>query len=179
MTLVSAMQYCKTLLDGLEWPAAMMALPSPPGPLEAYVTSPIVTTTASSPQAYVWFTRLTENRDNAKYGAGTVPRAQFQGAPSGTKAVEHQVAVYVTWPIFSGDPNMSTVFPGMLDAIRAQLRYSADPELITDPWTGEQSWLVDVGETITVEQDLWALAPERLERWDALLTVPVTEVIFA
>jgi len=179
MSLVAAMQYVKGLLDGLEWPAGMQALPSPPGALQAYVTSPIVNITASAPQAYIWFARGTENRDSAKYGAGTVPRANYQGGPSGTKAVEHQIAIYVAWPISPSDPNMATVFPGILDAIRAALRTSTDPALITDPWTGEQSWLVDVGETITYEMDLWALIEQRLEHWDALFTVPVVEVIYS
>lgn len=180
MTLVAAMQYMKTdILDGLQWPATMQALPSPPGPLAAYVTSPIVNTVASAPQAYIWFARGMENRDGAKYGAGTIPRASYQGGPSGTKAVEHTIAIYVSWPITSSDPNMGIVFPGMIDAIRAALRYSADPVVITDPWTGEQSQLVDVGETIQYEQDLWALLEQRTEHWDALLTCSVLEVIYA
>ena len=87
MTLVASMQYLQGLLDGLNWPAFMQALPNPPGALQAHVTAPNPNVTASAPNAYIWFLRGMENRDGAKYGAGTIPRASFQGAPSGTKAV--------------------------------------------------------------------------------------------
>ncbi len=73
MTLVSCMQFLKTTLDGLTWPATMEALPNPPGPLSAHITAPNPNVLASSPNAYIWFLRGTENRDGAKYGAGTIP----------------------------------------------------------------------------------------------------------
>jgi hypothetical protein len=179
VTLVSSMQYVKTLLDDLSWPASMQALPNPPGNLIAHITAPNPNVTASAPNAYIWFARGTENRNNAKYGAGTIPRALYEGAPSGTKAVEHNIPVYVVWDAQQGDPNFSTLFPGMVDAIRATLRVSEDPALITDPWTGEESWLVDVGETISYDLELMALDGQRLERWDVMLTCTVTEVIFS
>ena len=83
------------------------------------------------------------------------------------------------WDAQQGDPNFATLFPGMVDAIRAVLRVSADPVEITDPWTSEQSWLVDVGETMTYDLDLWAVENQRIERWDCMLTCSVLEVIFA
>jgi hypothetical protein len=86
MTLVASMQYLKATLDGLRWPATMQALPSPPGPLQAHITAPNPNVDASAPSAYIWFARGLENRDNAKYGAGTIPRALVPGGPSGTKA---------------------------------------------------------------------------------------------
>jgi hypothetical protein len=179
MTLVASMQYLKSILDGLAWPASMASLPSPPGNLSAHITSPNPNVVASSPNAYIWFLRGTENRDNAKYGAGTVPRASVQGGPSGTKATEHNIPIYVVWDAAQSDPNFATLFPGMIDAIRSVLRVSADPVMVTDPWTGEQSWLVDVGETMTYDLDLWALENQRIERWDCMLTVQVTEVFSA
>ena len=171
------MQYMKNLLDGLTWPAEMMALPNPPGPLSAHITAPNPNVLASSPNAYIWFLRGTENRDGAKYGAGTLNRASFQGAPSGTKAVEHYIPIYIMWDAMQGDPNFSTLFPGMVDAIRAVLRVSEDPVMVTDPWTGEQSWLVDVGETMVYDLDLWAGENQRLEKWNVQLTCSVVEVI--
>jgi hypothetical protein len=179
VTLVSAMQYLKTTLDGLQWPAEMQALPNPPGALIAHITAPNPNVTASSPNAYIWFSRGTENRDASKYGAGTVNRAAYQGAPSGTKAVEHSVPIYVLWDAMQSDPNFATLFPGMVDWIRLTLRTSTDPVMITDPWTGEQSWLVDVGEVMTYELDLWATENERIEKWAVMLTCSIVEVIFS
>ena len=179
MTLLASMQYMKTTLDGLTWPASIMALSNPPGPLSAHITAPNPNVLASSPNAYIWFLRGTENRDNAKYGAGTIPRASYPGGPSGTKAVEHSIPIYIVWDAQQGDVNFATLFPGMVDAIRAALRYSGDPVEITDPWTSEQSWLVDVGENMTYDLDLWAVENQRIERWDCMLTCSVVEVIFA
>ena len=179
MTLLASMQYMQTTLNGLTWPASIQALPNPPGALSAHITSPNPNVLASSPNANVWFLRGTENRDASKYGAGTIPRASYQGGPSGTKAVEHNIPIYIVWDAQQGDPNFATLFPGMVDAIRAALRYSGDPVEVTDQWTGEQSWLVDVGETMTYDLDLWAVEGQRIERWDCMLTCSVVEVIFA
>lgn len=178
MTLVACMQFLKTTLDGLTWPATMEALPNPPGPLAAYLTAPNPDVVASSPKAFIWFLRGTENRDGAKYGAGTIPRASYQGGPSGTKAVEHYIPIYIMWDAMQGDPNFSTLFPGMVDAIRAVLRVVPDPgEPLTDPWTGEQSWVVDVGETLQYDLDLWADVNMGIEKWNVQLTCPIVEVI--
>jgi hypothetical protein len=67
----------------------------------------------------------------------------------------------------------------MVDAVMDTLRSSADPVIISDPWTGVQTELVDVGENITWLTDLRALEPMRSERLDALLEVSVVEVISA
>ena len=180
MTLVASMQYVKSVLEGLTWPATMQALPNAPGALRAFITSPNPDVQASAPTAYIWFARGIENRDNAKYGAGTIPRASYQGGPSGTKAVEHNVPVYLMWDAMQTDPNFSTLFPGMVDAIRAVLRVSPDPAYdVIDPWTGEQSAIVDLGETLSYDLDLYSTAPQGIEKWVCMLTCTVTEVIFA
>lgn len=179
MTLVATQQYIKLLLNDLPWPPGMAALPNPPGNLIAHATAPNPTVVASAPHAYIWMQRGAENRDNAKYGAGTIPRAQYAGGPSGTKAREHTIPIYVIWDGFSGDTNAATLFPGMLDAIMSALRVSPDPVEVTDPWDGSQSFLVDVGETISYDVDLWTLEPQRMERWDGLITCSVVEVFSA
>ena len=177
MSIAATAVYIQGLLQTVTWPAPMLALASPPGPLQVFITPPNPQVVAAAPTACVWMLKGLESRDNAKYGAGTVPRALVAGGPSGTKAVDHNIAVYVAWDGAGTDPNANTLFPGMLDAICSVLRVSTDPGLITDPWTGVQSWLVDVGEIIGYETDLWALENQRLNRWDALLTVSVVEVI--
>jgi hypothetical protein len=177
LSIAATAVYIETLLKTVTWPASMLALPSPPGPLQVFITPPNPQVVAAAPTACVWLMKWLESRDNAKYGAGTVPRALVAGGASGTKAVEYQVPVYIAWEGAGTDPNADILFPGMLDAICSVLRVSADPVLITDPWTAVQSWLVDVGERITGDTDLWALENQRLNRWDCLLTVSVVEVI--
>jgi hypothetical protein len=178
VSLAGTQAYLKNLLNGLTWPAGMQALSSPPNPLACYITPPNpYVESASTPTAYVWTQKGTENRDNAKYGAGTIPRAAFLGAPSGTKAVMHAIPVYVVWDNTLTDPLADSLFPGMLDAIMSVLRVSTDEARITDPWTGVESALVDVGETIEWDVDLWTVATQRLGRYDALLTLPIVEVI--
>ena len=178
MGLASTVNYLKDYLNGLEW--QFTNLTSPPGPLQAYITPPNPNVLASMPSAYLWFNRGTEARDGAKYGAGTVPRASYPGGPSGTKAIEHTVPVYVVWDGGSPtDPVVNSLFPGMVDAIMAALRVAPDPALITDPWTGQQTQLVDIGERISYLTSLRALEPMRLERLDALLELTVVEVFSA
>ena len=146
MTLVASMQYLKGLLDGLTWPASMQALPNPPGALLAHVTAPNPNVTASAPNAYIWFLRGMENRDGAKYGAGTIPRAQYPGGPSGTKAIEHTVPIYLVWD--GSRPTRWHPVPRHGGRRHGRPAGLPGPGLITDPWTGEQSRLVDVGESM-------------------------------
>ena len=174
------MQYVQQLVATTTWPEAMLALPSPPGAIVTNLTPPNPNVLAGSPTASIWFLHGRESRDQDRLRVGTLPRAQFPGGPSGTKGVDHTIAIYVSWAGTSAaDPNEDTLFPGMIDAIRATLRVSSIQVLLTDPWDGTQSWLVDVGELLDYATDLEALSPQRLNRWDTLLTCSVVEVIFA
>ena len=180
MGLASAVGYMQTLLDGMNWPAEMQALPSPPPPLRCFITPPDPNVQAGTPSAYVWFNRGDEARQGAKYGAGTVPRASYPGGPSGTKATAHTIPVYVVWAGGSPtDPLVNILFPGMVDAIMAFLRVSPDPAVVTDPWTGVQTQLVDVGEHMSYLTTLRALEPMQSQRLDALLEITCTEVFSA
>ncbi len=180
MSLSAVQQYMKGLINNLAWPAAMQALPSPPQPLLAMVTpiNPWVES-VTVPTAQIWMEKGTFNRDTGKYGAGTIPRAAFKGAPSGTKVGAHSIPIYVVWDNALTDPNADTLFTGMLDAIRNKLEPSADPVAVTDPWDGTVSWVVDVGETVEYESSLFTTAPQRMGRYDALLVVPVVEIYAA
>lgn len=178
MGLASVCVYIKSVLDGMEWPPGITNLNNPPPPLQAFITPPNPFVQASQPAAYVWFARGLENRNNTRHGAGTVPRAAYPGAFSGTKAIDHMVPVYLVWNGGSPtDPVADTLFPGMVDAIMARLRTSQDPAELTDPWNGVQSWAVDVGETLNYTTALRALEEQQLERLDALIEVSVEEVI--
>ena len=180
MGLATAVTYVKSLLDGMNWPQQMAALPSPPPPLRCYIQPPDPNVLSAGPSAYTWFNRGDVSRNPAKYGAGTVPRAAYQGGPSGTKAWAHMVPVYIVWTGSSPtDPLADILFPGMVDAVVNTLQFSPDPVTVTDPWTGVESSLVDVGETISYLTALRALEPMQSERLDALLECSVVEVISA
>ena len=180
MTLLASMQYVRALVATTTWPTSMLELPSPPGNILTNLTPPDPNVPASSPTVSIWFLRFGESRGNSRLQGGTIPRAQYEGGPSGTKVVEHTAALYVAWAgTGPTDPNQDTLFPGMVDRIRATLRVSAVQAKITDPWTGEESWLVDVGELIDGATFLEALMPQRLNRYDTLLTCSVTEIIAA
>lgn len=178
MTLVSCMEYMQTLVATTTWPAAMLALPSPPGAIQVNLTPPNPDVIASAPTASIWFLRGVESRDQDRLRIGTLPRNTGPGTASGLKGVDHTIAIYVAWEgTGPTDPNQDTLFPGMIDAMRAVLRTSANPVEVTDPWTGETSWVIDVGELIDYQTSLEALAPMRLNRWDTLLTCTVVEAI--
>ena len=178
MGLASAVNYVATTLNGLAWPQAMQALTSPPPPLACYVQPPNPNVLASVPTAYTWFEMFDESRGSDRYRAGTVPRATYMGGPSGTKTIVHMVPLYIVWMGGSPtDPVANTLFPGMVDAIMAALRVSADPVTVTDPWTGVETVLVDVGETMNGRGYLRDTEPQQLQRLDALVSVQVTEII--
>ena len=180
MSLSACQQYVKGLLDGLTWPAGMQALPSPPQPLLAMVT-PINPWVASSavPTAHIWMEKGQRSRDTSRYKVGTIPRAAYKGAPSGTKAGAHAIPVYLVWENTLTAPNADILFTGMIAAICDALEYAPARTLVTDPWDGTQSWAIDIGESISYETGLFTTEPERLARYDALLTVPLTEVYAA
>jgi hypothetical protein len=176
MPLASVTSFVAGLLDGMTWPAGMQALTSPPPPLVSTVipTSPTV---SAGPAAYVWFGRVRESRANAEYSAGTIPRGY------GTKTQNHGILIYVVWTGGSpSDPNAAILFPGMVDAIMANLRTTSLPSSgvpVTDPWTGAVTNVVDIGEVQSVDTYLRELEPMQLQRLDALIEAQVVEVMTA
>lgn len=171
MPIVSAQAWILSILNGLVWPPAMSNVP----PLAAWITPPDPNVEAETPQAYIWPSRGTESRD-PKVG-GTVNRAVTFGAASGLKAQTHRLDVYLVWWGQDDDPDSDALFPGMVDWVMSALRSSQDPSPIqTDPWSGIQSYMIDVGERTDYQLTLRSIVDQRLNRYDALLTLVINEV---
>jgi hypothetical protein len=148
-------------------------------PLTAYITPPDPNDEADIPTAYVWPSRGDESRDNSGAAAGTVPRNTGPGTPSGWKSDVHAMDV---WLVFFGqddDPNSDTLFPMIVDTVMKAFRTSKNPILAVDPYTEEQSWLIDVGEKMSYQIDLRSLSDQSYNRYDGQISLTVTELFQA
>jgi len=161
--------YIRDLLDGLRWPISNLP------PLQMQITPPDPNVDAQIPQGYVWPSRGNESRSPRR--GGTVPRATSAGAPSGLKTIEHRLELWLVWWGLDDDPDSDTLFPGMVDTVMETLRVSPDPTaILTDVWTSQQSYLIDVGEVMDYEITLRAITDQRFNRYDALITMTLNEV---
>jgi hypothetical protein len=174
MPIASTLAYIKSLIDELPMPGGAP-------PLRAFITPPAVDDNPmGEPHAFIWPVSGEESR--APDRGGSVPRALTKPVPganpnSGTKPIDHAIHVYVIWDQANDDEQADSWFPGMVDAISWQLRVSADPVVITDPYDGTISQLVDVGDTIPYQITVRFLEDQRYLRYDALLSLPVLELI--
>lgn len=145
--------------------------------MAAYITPPDPNVETQIPTAYVWPTDGDEGRDPDKGGA--VPRNSGAGTASGTKGTEHNIDVYAVWMASNDEPDIDNLFPGVVDAVMAAFRFSVDPATATDPYTGEQSTLVDIGERMNYRVTLRSLVEQAFNRYDALIGLSVLEIIRA
>jgi hypothetical protein len=153
-------------------------MPSNVPAARAYITPPDPKVQAKIPAIYIWPGDGTENRSGQL--GGTVPRNTGPGTASGTKGLQHQFDVYVTWFSSNSGKQQDPVFPGIVDAVMTALRYSQpNPVDITDPNTNLTSTIYNVGEQIKYRTGVESTADERWLRYDALLTVTVWEIIRA
>ncbi len=170
MPIASTLSYIKGLLVSLPMPGEL-------DPMNAYITPPDPNTETQVPTAYVWPTEGDEDRDSGK--AGTVPRNTGPNTASGFKNMEHSIDVYVVWFGADDEPDIDCLFPGVVDAVMAAFRFSADPAQAVDPYTGQVSTLVDVGEKMSYRITLRSLVEQAFNRYDCLLSLSVLEVIQA
>lgn len=170
MPINSVQVYIKGLLDGLPMP---YALPN----MVAYITPPDPNVEAEFPTAYIWPSNGDESRDAAK--GGTIPRNTGPGTPSGFKNIDHTIDVWIVYFGQDDDPQADTAFPGIVDAVMQRLRTSPERPLVSDPLTGIDSALLDIGEKMSYRIELRALSDQAYNRYDGLVTVPLIEVMQA
>ena len=172
MSLNTAQQYIQSLLDDLPLPgdgtANLSAVITPPDPNVE---------TAAVPTAYIWPTRGIESRNPAL--GGTIPRNTGPGTPSGLKPLEHSLEIFLVYFGQDDDTESDTLFPGIVEAVMQALRTSPDPAQVSDPYSGVVSTFVDVGEQMTWEIMINAVEDQAFNRYDALLTCKMFELIFA
>jgi hypothetical protein len=166
MPIASVTTYILDLLNNLPLPGVA----GESGNLTCYITPPDPGT-LTVPTAYLWPSTGSETRL-------TSPRAGGANvAEPGWKKITHQLSLWISWVGAGSDPSADTNFPSVVDAIMAALRPSPDPVELTDPVTGViTSAIVGVGERMTYDVAvLHALEDQRYLRYDARLTLPVSE----
>lgn len=170
MPISSALSYVQGLLDGLAMPgpsgAALVCSIRPPVPF----TDPGII-----PVCYLWPAGFDESR---KGPAASMPRNQGPNTSSGFKSIVHQMSGWVVWA--GADDGTALLFPAMIDAISAALRYAYPmPANATDPYTGVQSQIADIGEVLSGRISVAPVPDQQNNQYEALLQMPVTEVIQA
>ena len=185
MSAAAVQAYIQSLLQDMPWPDTMTNLPA----LQAYITPPNPNVQSEIPACYIWPQRGRISRDTDKLRSGTIPRAATPGGPSGTKAVDYAIPVWLVWMMDTDDPDADSLFPGMYWQVINVLQgaafaadgtsFSETPYLLTDPWTSEQSWLIDLGEDMTFETYERLLENQRFMRLDCVIDCSVSEVIAA
>ena len=163
MGIASVTMAVKNLLDGLAMPGGL------PG-LNCYINAPDPNVETTIPTAYVWPTAFDTSRD-------TLPRnlGPYSTAGAGFKAKQHAIDVFIIWMDGGTEDDSDTIFPGIVDAAVAALETCTMPALITDPYTGVVTELVNLGEVIRGRIVASALDDQRFLRYDALLQLPAQE----
>jgi hypothetical protein len=159
----SALNFVKTLLDGISVPGGLN--------LSAWINPPDPDVDpATVPTAYIWPMPGSENRL-------TMPRNTGPGTPAGWKTERHDIGIYLVWFGDENDPDADTLFPGFIDALMDALRTAWPmPAILTDPNTGEQTQLVDTGEVMSYDSPPpRTVADQRYLRYDCLIRVPMQE----
>jgi len=171
--LPSVIAYVQGELNGL-------AMPFPSVELAAYITPPDPNVeTVVLPTLYVLTAEGPEKRL-------TDPRNTGPGTPAGFKTLDHNLKLHVIWMIANSNPaapgaaDPDLLFSGVIEGVMAALRTSKAPVLITDPWTGQQTQLVDTGERMQYQYlPRHSIKNQRMLRYDGLIDLPLCELIQA
>ena len=169
MSLVTVQSYLLSLLDQLPMPYGIENA-------DAHITPPDPRIEAEVPAIYIWPSDGDESR-NASLG-GTIPRNTGYNTASGTKGILHRIDVYITWFSSGSDEEQDPIFPAMVDAVMAALRYSQpNPAPIQDTNTGLWWTIYNVGEQMTYRTGMASTRNEQFKRYDSLITVSVWEIV--
>lgn len=168
MPIVSVQNALLTILQGLPMPAGNYLL-------EAFVTPPDPETDYSNPHAYLWPSKGSESR-NPEYG-GAMPRNTGVNTAAGTKPIRHHFEIFLRWYGNNDDQNADTWFPGMVDAVMWALRTATDPLVAFDPYTDVGSQVVGIGEEMEYQIVIRATEDEAYNLYDALISVPLWEIL--
>jgi hypothetical protein len=165
MSLNSTQLYIQGLVQGLQPPGGTGIQ----GPVEALIT-PYDPDESGLPRIYVWPSNGPESRL-------AWPRNTGPGTPAGWKQTRHSVQLFLVWFDDSdADADIDINFPALIDYVMFTLRTCTDPAPVTDPFDGSPSWLLDIGEDMTYEYvPPRSTADQRMLRYDAKITCPVTE----
>ena len=175
MPINTVQQFLRGLLDGL--PLNIPGVLPDTNVLNAFITPPNPNDDAR-PGAYIWGAHGDEKRL-------AVPRAQpGQLSSGGDKQATHNVSIWLVWFGPGADPDADQQFPSIIDAVIGCLRnaqlHDAVTQLVSDPLTGQQSALLDVGENMSWEYaGVRATADQRYLRFDAIVTVDIVEIFQA
>lgn len=171
MSITSIQGFLLSLLNGLELP---YGVPS----AQAYITPPDPRVQAKIPAIYIWPSDGQENRSGEL--GGTIPRNTGPGTASGTKGLLHQFDIYVTWFSSNSGRQQDPVFPAIVDTIMLALRTcQPNPAPLTDPNTGITSTVYNIGEQQKYRIGVESTADERWLRYDALIELPIWEIVNA
>jgi hypothetical protein len=91
-----------------------------------------------APTAYIWAGRLRIKRQ-------TMPRG------AGFKHLAWMVDIYLAYETNPDSPTVDQEFPVIVDAVMNKLWTTQTPLIITDPVTGQESQLLNVGEDFQFE----------------------------
>jgi hypothetical protein len=158
--------YLQRMLDGTQ-------IPGTAGVIEAFIAPPDPET-EPTPKAYIWGTTGSEDRMAS-------PRVPENGdiSQAGWKEINHLTDVWLAW--FSDEESdvrtLDVAFPAVVDYLAKILRESPDPVKVSDPLTGMDSELLDIGERMTM--DMYpprATADQRIWRYDAKFQLVILEV---
>lgn len=136
MALNAVQLYVCGLLDQLQIPGVAQ-------PLTAYVTPPTVED-LDGPRAYVWGARMRGKRQ-------TAPRITTTAASAGFKRLDWVVDVYLVYETLPDSPTVDQEFPVLIDAVMNRTWTTPMPVYITDPTTGVQSQVLQIGEEFDLE----------------------------
>ena len=106
------------------------------------------------------------------------PRNSGPGYTSaGAKQIEHDLQVFMVWMDDPSDQNPDLNFPALIDFVWLTLETSPSPSLYTDPATGAQTQMVNLGEKMSYDfVPPRTLEPQSMRRYDARIRCSLTEI---